>query len=374
MANFFNNLYEGPAYDLTTSPESAWRPPEKPSWRGDVEAAGKAVLKTGVNVASMGTIIAGGVVGLMEGGIFEHRASDNVFRIYDEYLRPARKYLTPDPESTSFAGKIASGITGLAPYLATGPAAIPLIIGTATFDMALDMLDSGVSPKAAVGMGVLSGTAAGLMTALPMGGKTSLKTLALATLNPALGAATEEAQKLALEAGGYHAQAQGFNPLDPVNRSLDFIMGVMFGGIHHYAKARETMPIEHVDAIDTAANAQKVAKSNPFETKDLVTHDTMLNKAASDISEGRPVDVADIGKNASLKAEQPVDPEVKGVMDVADAEFKANMEAVKAELDALGFPYEEPGAGPMEDTPPPSLLPPRQVRTPQTRRPSSTLA
>lgn len=290
----------------------------------------------------------------MEGGALDVGAADKVFKFYDDYIKSARDYWTPDPESVSEAGRLIGGIASFLPYVALGPAAGPAIVGSSTFGTAADLVESGVDAATATGMGVLGGAATGLMVALPASGKALTQTLALIGANPVLGAVQEGIQKKALIASGYEAQARMFDPFDPVNRSLDLIMGGIFGGLSHYGAARrKRMPIQFEDALDVAAHAQKVAKNNPLEgSRGAVAHDAALNKAITDVTEGRPVDVAEVVKDAPLKAEVPVEPETAKVREaVAKEVARIESDVMDNDLNQRGFVITETETARLIDVP-----------------------
>jgi len=335
VINFFSTYIDGEVYQL----------PEKGSVHertGLLKAAGMAFMKTGADIAGAATIAAGGVVGMFEDGAYERGAADRVFKFYDDYVKPARDYWTPDPESVSTAGRLVGGITSLGTHLLLGPAAIPSLIGSAAFNTGVDLVDSGVDANTATGLSILSAGATGAMVALPAAGKTLAQTLMLIASNPITGAVQEGVSKKVLEAQGYDEQAQVFNPFDPVNRTLDLVLGGIFGGMAHYGRARAVMPVHFEDAIDTAAAAQKAAKSNPIE--DTGRHTKALNKAISDLTEARPVDVSATVKNAgAVKAEQVLEPEAVQLREKVDAEVKLLEEAGRTEIEKPFVPVEDNG-------------------------------
>jgi len=152
-----------------------------------------------------------------------------------------------------------------------------------------------VDDATATGLGVGAGATMGAMIALPQAGKTLAQTIGLVLSNPAMGAATDYLNKKVLEGRSYDDQAKMFDPFDPVARSVDVILGGVFGGIHEYGRWRQQAPTEVVDAIDTAETVKHRENLNPFmpDTEQATAHGAALGKALDDIAEGQPVDVAE---------------------------------------------------------------------------------
>jgi len=348
MINFFNDYTDGSVYEL---------PSEGPIKQdtGLLKAAGMGFMRGAADIASAATLATGGAVGMFEGGALPEHASDRVFKFYDDYIKPARDFWTPDPETVSGAGRLLGGITSLAPSLMLGPGAVPALLGSSTLNTSADLVEAGVDATTATGLGVLQGVTTWAMIALPGAGKTLAQTLALIGLNPVTGFLQEGASKLALESQGYEKQAEMFNPFDPVNRTLDLVLGGIFGGMAHYGKAREAMPKQFEDAIDTAALAQKTAKSSPFAPEFTGGHLMAFNKAVNDLTEGKLVDISEVAtsklETVTASKLETVESEVTALREIAVAEVKA----VEAEVEGLGLapikPVEAPEAGALPDVP-----------------------
>lgn len=270
---------------------------------GMAKAAGMAALKLPVDVAAAATIVAGGVDELVFG-------RDNFFKLYDEEIKPIQDRLTPDPGSVSTAGRFVAGIAGFAPALLTGPAAIPILAGQAAINEGANLVEQGVDAKTATGAGVMVGASTVAMAGIPAAGKTWGKTFALAALNPVIGAASTEAEKKLLEAGGYEGVAKQYDPLDPVARGIDTVLGVAFGSVAKYGQARREMLTKTKDSIDTIQNWQRMFKDTPFDIADPKSTDLgfkAMQKALADISEGKPVDLSGVVPD-NVKVADPTAP------------------------------------------------------------------
>ena len=295
---YFNNIIDIPSAPLPD--------PEGPlDETGFLQAAGEGFMRGAVDIAGAATIAAGGVVGLMEGGLFNEGDSDRVFRFYDDVIKPARAFWTPDPESASVADNIVGGIAGIAPSLLLGPAAIPSLVAGATFTTAVDLVEQNVDPALATAVGILGGVSTGLMVKIPASGKTLAKTLGLALTNPLIGATQTGVQRKTLEVAGHPDIAKSFDPFDPEGRAIDLALGVIFGGMGRYAAARQRLPIELNDAVDTTAEVQHVTKSDIVRGKNRVVHDDALNDAYDSLVDGRKVDVAEKVQGVEFKAVEP---------------------------------------------------------------------
>ena len=135
------------------------------------------------------------------------------------------------------------------------------------------------------------------MAGIPAAAGSVGKTLALAALNPVIGGVSAQATKSLLQATGNEKIASQYNPFDLVDRSIDAAMGIFFGGMGMYGIARGKMLTKTKDSIDTVANWQRAFKDTPFDTADPKTADLgykAMQKALSDISLGKPVDLSGV--------------------------------------------------------------------------------
>lgn len=296
--NYFNNIVEAP-----TAP---FPDPSSPlDETGLFEAAGKGFMRGATDIAGAVTLATGGLVGLMEGGLFDHGASDSVFKFYEDVIEPAQDYWTPDPESVSTADNIVGGIAGIAPALMLGPGAIPALVGTSTFGTAVDLVEQGVEPELATGIGILGGVATGFMVKIPASGRTIKETFGLALTNPIIGALQTEVQAKALEITGHPDIAKSFDPFDPTGRSIDLALGVIFGGMGHYARARTKLPVQINDAVDTATEVQAVTKSDIVKGENRFTHENALNDSITKLVDGEKVDIINEVQGVEFKATTP---------------------------------------------------------------------
>jgi hypothetical protein len=260
---------------------------------------------------------------------------EDFFRFIDNYIDPARAYWTPSPDEVGTAGKILGSVAGMA--LAGGPENITL---NATMNTAADLIDQGVDPTTATTAGIGAGAVNYAMTGVPQTGKTLLGKAGLVLLNPLMGIGQDLALKKGLESRGYKEQAAGINPLDPVSRGTDLFIGGLFGGLAHFAQARERLPVEVIDSVDTVQNHEKAKAASPFKEGASPSleeaHVEAYTKAMNDIHEGRPVDVSPVIKKRmtsedavirdmdadALKAGDELRTAIEQGKSVSDAELK----------------------------------------------------
>lgn len=296
--DYFNNIVEAPVAPL---PDPVGPLDET----GLFEAAGKGFLRGATDIGGFVTLAAGGLVGLMEGGAFKEGASDKVFKFYEDFIEPAQAHWTPDPESVSMAGNIVGGIASIAPSLMLGPGAIPSLVGTSTFGTAVDLIEQGVDPKLATGIGIFSGVTTGFMVKIPASGRTIAESFGLALTNPIIGALQTHTEKKVLEIAGHPDIAKAFNPFDPTGRSIDLALGVIFGGMGHYGRARARLPVQLNDAVDTATEVQAVTKSDIVKGENRFVHESALNDSITKLVNGDKADVVNEVQGVEFKATTP---------------------------------------------------------------------
>lgn len=258
------------------------------------------------------------------------------------------KRLTPDAATTGTAGQVLYGLfdmggqavvgTALAGP-AGGAAAVTSLQGFSEFErLKAEGVDFGTAQEA----GLIQGITAGAGTLIPMSlglraggalaesvgaqlartGESAIRNAAAtaakaapdiayaAGTNIAFGMAQRGLTAQTLRAGGYDEMASQYDVFDKQAIAIDAVLGVAFGGIGRFMNSRgesmsapEFSPIE-VDAA-LSANASHhaeidVAPGVPVNVLSRDAHIQALQKAMRDVSEGRPVDVANIAEPASF--------------------------------------------------------------------------
>lgn len=308
---------------------------DRPANPSTLKNTGMLFMRGGVGMARMGALAAAPLFPSEEDTEFEQRLAlspedrggipsrEDFFRFVDERLEPAAQYWKPSAPSLSKAAQIIEALAELPLQLAGGPAGL---VASATLNTSAELVNAGVAPGTATAAGILEGAGMAAAVALPVAGKTLKQTLALVGLNPVIGGAQAQAVKSYLESQGNQEQAAWFDPLDPAARSLDLVLGGVFGGMSHYAKIKAKLPVEAVDSIDAVENFKKIRNDNPVsgvpDRKSVKVHLDAHAKAVEDVHAGRAVDVSEVlrsqegTRDAGLRA--------------AEQDYRASREGLRA--------------------------------------------
>lgn len=265
----------------------------RPAPQGWLATTGRAVMRGGVKAAK-GAALAGSVLAPSEGdagpdpGRVLPRKED-FFRFIDERLEPAEQFWA-DRGELSAGKKFVSGIMELPLQLVGG---VPGIAMATTGNTGVSLINQGVDTETAAGVAALTGAGVTAMSALPQAGATIKQTLALALANPVTGAAQDATTRQILRARGYEGAGAQFDPFDIPARSVDLTLGLVFGGMAHYGKWRQTAPQQVLDAIDIVERAKQQQALNPFQPASTAAkaHDPAMAKALADLDNNQPVDV-----------------------------------------------------------------------------------
>jgi hypothetical protein len=261
---------------------------------GVASAIPRGVLAGAVRLAS-GLDLAASVVPIAIDAVAGNtKLEDQYFAEHDATFGRTMKVLTPTPETTTTAGRIAFGITqGLTELVGGGPRGL---VASEELNTGADMVSAGVDSSTAL----LLGDAAGITNAVGAGipaafGKTLMARLVTgAAGNVAAGAAGEAAQKGVLQANGYNAMADQVHPLDARARLVDLVMGAAFGGLHHLQVPTAAKPAARDAAatLNLSAQAEASAPGDPVTSADFSAHLDAHQKAQDDLQHDRPVDVS----------------------------------------------------------------------------------
>ncbi|HCW2833704.1 TPA: hypothetical protein PWK80_000123 [Escherichia coli] len=258
------------------------------------------------------------------------------------------KRLTPDAATTGTAGQVLYGLFDMGGQAVVGTtlggpvggaAAVTSLQGFSEFER---LTAQGVDFRTAQEAGLVQGITAGAGTLIPMSlglraggalaegvaaqlartGESSVRraaaTAVRATPDIAYAAGTNIAFGMAqrgltakmLRDGGYSEMANQYDVLDRQAIAIDAVLGVAFGGVGRFINSRgESTSAPNFSPVDVdaalAANAAHhaeidIAPGVPINVLSRNSHIQALRKAMSDVSEGRPVDVASIVESASF--------------------------------------------------------------------------
>ena len=258
------------------------------------------------------------------------------------------KRLTPDAATTGTAGQVLYGLFDMGGQAVIGTtlggpvggaAAVTSLQGFSEFER---LTAQGVDFRAAQEAGLVQGITAGAGTLIPMSlglraggalaegvaaqlartGESSVRRAAATAVratpdiayaagtNIAFGMAQRGLTAKTLRDGGYSEMANQYDVLDRQAIAIDAVLGVAFGGVGRFINSRgEATSTPNFSPVDVdaalAANAAHHAEIDispgvPINVLSRNSHIQALRKAMSDVSQGRPVDVASIVESASF--------------------------------------------------------------------------
>ncbi|EFB2513334.1 M3 family metallopeptidase [Escherichia coli] len=258
------------------------------------------------------------------------------------------KRLTPDAATTGTAGQVLYGLFDMGGQAVVGTtlggpvggaAAVTSLQGFSEFER---LTAQGVDFRTAQEAGLVQGITAGAGTLIPMSlglraggalaegvaaqlsrtGESSVRRAAATAIratpdiayaagtNIAFGMAQRGLTAKTLRDGGYSEMANQYDVLDRQAIAIDAVLGVAFGGVGRFINSRgESTSAPNFSPVDIdaalAANAAHhaeidIAPGVPINALSRNSHIQALRKAMSDVSQGRPVDVASIVEPASF--------------------------------------------------------------------------
>ncbi|MED8778558.1 hypothetical protein RCM25_25285 [Escherichia marmotae] len=258
------------------------------------------------------------------------------------------KRLTPDAATTGTAGQVLYGLFDMGGQAVVGTtlggpvggaAAVTSLQGFSEFER---LTAQGVDFRTAQEAGLVQGITAGAGTLIPMSlglraggalaegvaaqlartGESSVRRAAATAVratpdiayaagtNIAFGMAQRGLTAKTLRDGGYSEMANQYDVLDRQAIAIDVVLGVAFGGVGRFINSRgESTSAPNFSPVDIdaalAANAAHhaeidIAPGVPINVLSRNSHIQALRKAMSDVSQGRPVDVASIVESASF--------------------------------------------------------------------------
>ena len=258
------------------------------------------------------------------------------------------KRLTPDAATTGTAGQVLYGLFDMGGQAVVGTtlggpvggaAAVTSLQGFSEFER---LTAQGVDFRAAQEAGLVQGITAGAGTLIPMSlglraggalaegvaaqlartGESSVRRAAATAVratpdiayaagtNIAFGMAQRGLTAKTLRDGGHSEMANQYDVLDRQAIAIDAVLGVAFGGVGRFINSRgESTNAPNFSPVDIdaalAANAAHhaeidIAPGVPINVLSRNSHIQALRKAMSDVSQGRPVDVASIVESASF--------------------------------------------------------------------------
>lgn len=225
----------------------------------------------------------------------EKPLADRYFRWHDDTAGNAVDFWTPKANEVGTAGQVVGQLTGsVLKFLASAPLAVADAQMSTSEDLVRKDVDATTAQAAGAAAGV--GMAVGIRAPAAIGGTLIQRVGSGVAINVAQGAAVAEAQHLILEAGGApEAVAAQFDALDLKGRTIDAVMGAVFGAKAHLDARVSGLTQTQRDAILLVKQAQHMETASlpgrPVTPDDLTRGVNGLRTAADQMLRGEPVAV-----------------------------------------------------------------------------------
>lgn len=225
-------------------------------------------------------------------GLQDKSLQDRYFKWHDDTAGRAVDYWTPRPNEVGTAGKVVGELVGgVAKFLAS-PA---LMVADSQLSTAEDLVRQGVDATTAQGVGAIAGVsnAIGIRAPAAVGNTLVQRVASGAAINVAQNAVATQAQRTLLEQrGAPDAVTAQFNPGDVTARTVDALMGAVFGGVAHMQA--QVTPTQR-DAIMLANQARALELGSlpgkPATPGDLTAAVDKTKTAMDQMARGEPVSV-----------------------------------------------------------------------------------
>lgn len=286
----------------TAALNSRWSPAKSPEpgvFSNFASTAGNYFMRSMAEVARSASMAAAAVPvavdKVVQGDNFSGKSlSESYFEFHDEVFGRAVDYWTPRPEEAGKAGQVAGSLAGGILQFLVSPA---LAVGNAQLSTSEDLVRQGVDADAAI----LAGDVAGLGTvagiALPIAGKSLAQRVATGVAgNLGQSVATAAATQQILSASGApDAVKAQFDPFDPTGRTVDVLMGAVFGAKAHMDARVADIPQSQKDALMTMSQARHIESvatpGRPMTEADFTTAVDGVRSAIDQMIRGEPVAV-----------------------------------------------------------------------------------
>ena len=234
----------------------------------------------------------------------------------EEDARARVKAMTPDPATTGAALNIVHGL-GEGAYLASTGALVggpvggaALLGGSQGLSRYQELREQGVDPQTAAVSGTVTGLTSAAGVAMPAGFGSTLASRLLtgAASNIALGGVNRYTDHKVLSDAGYPQMADQQKTLDGAQVLTDGLLGAAFGGLAHLQAHAAPGAEDAARAVNLAVNDRKLAPGIPADPEAAGAHQAALEKATSDLLQGKPVDVSDTGVDKAAFVSRPQEP------------------------------------------------------------------
>ena len=188
----------------------------------------------------------------------------------------AEQMFAPDPETAHTADQVVHGLSRFVTKAVGGAIVAGPVVGGALAGVeegnttAQDLIARGIDRDTAAKVGATVGAASALSIALPAGGSTLARTMAIAaTGGPATFVAQESMARKILAEAGYKEEAAKHDPTDPLGLALSIIPSAAVGALHMRGVNKRAAELKYAREADLKATAAltpaEQAASDAFE-------------------------------------------------------------------------------------------------------------
>lgn len=310
------------------------RPRDPGFWDNAMTATGEGVMRGGA-LAAQTAMLAGSVVPqaldlVTAGDNYSGKSlTHRYFETFDETITDAVNHWMPDQRTTGTAGRVLSGLAEFGmPMLLSGgnPLAMAALTSAqVTAATGADIARAGGTAAEAGGVAAVQGAANLAGFGIATMGKTVLQRAAFgAGSNVALNMPADAASQAIL---GDLKLAEQYNPFNLETRSIDLIVGALFGAL-----ARgERPPVRDTDAASTVRLAEHgQTDSSPgilVTPKAKRAHSTELQDMQRKIIEGKPIE-GNEGSVVEFKPDQVREEQTRQMALALDDEISAMIRSV----------------------------------------------
>lgn len=209
----------------------------------------------------------------------------------EETRKKALLEFTPEAHTVGTVGRVLGGLGEMVVPLTAGGGNPSLLVGSTTLSSGKRLIDEGVDAQTAGIVSAVEGASTYAGVKIPVLGKTlGQRVFTGMGGNLALGMGQTFAEQKILEGNGYEELAQQYDPLDVEGRTVDLLLGAVFGGMAHAG-----MKASERDAVLTAANARHyqvdTAPGRPLDAAASAAHQKAMATALDQLDRGEPVSV-----------------------------------------------------------------------------------
>ena len=264
-----------------------------------------------------------------------------------------RKGDDADPATTGMATQIVHSLGESAYLMGTGglmggPVAGAALLGGAEgVNRYQELREKGVDPETAGGSAGTPAFTSAAGALVPAGFGSSLLTRVLtgAGSNIAIDKLGRYQDHRLLDISGYPEMAAQQKPLDAAEMFADGILGAAFGGLAHLQVHAAPGAEDAARTVSVALEDRKLAPGIPTDPAAANAHQAALEKATSDLLQGKRVDVSGTGVDQADFLSRPKGSQTDAESIFADAlreggifEQQQNLRALEAELNDASKP------------------------------------